>query len=61
MSPAPAKSGDPSLGRCTQPEPLGFVDGPSVYGYVGRMISAVEKAVQQMAENGNLPTSLKLR
>ena len=26
---------DPTLGRYTQPDPLGFVDGPSVYGYVG--------------------------
>jgi len=26
---------DPSLGRYTQPDPLGFVDGPSLYGYVG--------------------------
>jgi len=26
---------DPSLGRYTQPDPLGFVDGPSVYGYAG--------------------------
>ena len=25
---------DPSIGRYTQPDPLGFVDGPSVYGYV---------------------------
>jgi len=25
---------DPSLGRYTQPDPLEFVDGPSVYGYV---------------------------
>jgi RHS repeat-associated protein len=25
---------DPSLGRYTQPDPLGFVDGPSVYAYV---------------------------
>jgi RHS repeat-associated protein len=24
---------DPSLGRYTQPDPLGFVDGPSVYAY----------------------------
>ena len=24
---------DPTLGRYTQPDPLGFVDGPSVYGY----------------------------
>ncbi len=26
---------DPTLGRYTQPDPLGFVDGPSVYGYAG--------------------------
>ena len=26
---------DPSLGCYTQPNPLGFVDGPSVYGYAG--------------------------
>ena len=26
---------DPSLGRYTQRDPLGFVDGPSVYGYAG--------------------------
>ena len=26
---------DPSLGRYTQPDPLGFVDGPSVFAYVG--------------------------
>ena len=26
---------DPSLGRYTQPDPLGFVDGASVYSYVG--------------------------
>lgn len=25
---------DPTSGRYTQPDPLGFVDGPSVYGYV---------------------------
>lgn len=35
MEPAPAKAGDPSLGRYTQPDPLGFVDGPSVYAYGG--------------------------
>ena len=28
---------DPSIGRYTQPDPLGFVDGPSVYGYAGGM------------------------
>jgi RHS repeat-associated protein len=27
---------DPSLGRYTQADPLGFVDGPSVYGYAGQ-------------------------
>jgi RHS repeat-associated protein len=26
---------DPTTGRYTQPDPLRFVDGPSVYGYVG--------------------------
>ncbi|MBL8566761.1 MAG: RHS repeat-associated core domain-containing protein [Hyphomicrobiaceae bacterium] len=26
---------DPTIGRYTQPNPLGFVDGPSVYGYAG--------------------------
>jgi len=25
---------DPTIGRYTSPDPLGFVDGPSVYGYV---------------------------
>ncbi len=29
------RSYDPTLGRYTQPDPLGFVDGPSVYGYAG--------------------------
>jgi RHS repeat-associated protein len=27
------RSYDPTIGRYTQPDPLGFVDGPSVYGY----------------------------
>ena len=27
------RSYDPTLGRYTQPDPLGFVDGPGVYGY----------------------------
>jgi RHS repeat-associated protein len=27
------RSYDPTLGRYTQPDPLGFVDGPSIYGY----------------------------
>ena len=26
---------DPTIGRYTQPDPLGFVDGPSVYAYAG--------------------------
>jgi RHS repeat-associated protein len=29
------RSYDPTLGRYTQSDPLGFVDGPSVYGYAG--------------------------
>jgi RHS repeat-associated protein len=29
------RSYDPTLGRHTQPDPLGVVDGPSVYGYAG--------------------------
>jgi len=34
---------DPSLGRYTQPDPLGFVDGPSVYGYAqGRPITSID-------------------
>ncbi len=36
---------DLSLGRYTQPDPLGFVDGPSVYGYVrGRPLTLVDFA-----------------
>jgi RHS repeat-associated protein len=31
------RSYDPTVGRYTQPDPLGFVDGPSVYGYAGGM------------------------
>ncbi|MEZ5901181.1 MAG: RHS repeat-associated core domain-containing protein [Hyphomicrobiaceae bacterium] len=26
---------DPTMGRYTQPDPLGFVDGPGVYAYAG--------------------------
>ncbi len=29
------RSYDPTVGRYTQPDPLGFVDGPSVYAYAG--------------------------
>ncbi len=35
---------DPSLGRFTQPDPLGFVDGPSVYAYAANnLIAYVDK------------------
>jgi RHS repeat-associated protein len=38
------RSYDPTVGRYTQPDPLGFVDGPSVYGYAkGRPQSLVDK------------------
>jgi RHS repeat-associated protein len=38
------RSYDPSLGRYTQPDPLGFVDGPSVYGYAkGSPLRSVDK------------------
>jgi RHS repeat-associated protein len=37
------RSYDPTVGRYTQPDPLGFVDGPSVYGYaVGLPMSGVD-------------------
>jgi RHS repeat-associated protein len=37
------RSYDPTVGRYTQPDPLGFVDGPSVYGYAkGRPQSLVD-------------------
>jgi RHS repeat-associated protein len=37
------RSYDPAVGRYTQPDPLGFVDGPSVYGYAkGRPLSGVD-------------------
>jgi RHS repeat-associated protein len=38
------RSYDPTVGRYTQPDPLGFVDGPSVYGYAkGRPQTLVDK------------------
>jgi RHS repeat-associated protein len=38
------RSYDPTVGRYTQPDPLGFVDGPSVYGYAnGRPQSLVDQ------------------
>jgi RHS repeat-associated protein len=33
------RSYDPTLGRYTQPDPLGFVDGPSLYGYAAARCS----------------------
>jgi RHS repeat-associated protein len=36
------RSYDPTIGRYTQPDPLGFVDGPSVYGYA---VAAPQQAV----------------
>lgn len=32
---------DPTTGRYTQPDPLGFVDGPSLYGYVNGLPSSL--------------------
>jgi RHS repeat-associated protein len=47
------RSYDPTLGRYTQPDPLGFVDGPSVYGYAGgsphRFVDRDGRAAQTLA------------
>ena len=41
---------DPTLGRYTQPDPLGFVDGPSVYGYAkARPQQLVDSKGEQVA------------
>jgi RHS repeat-associated protein len=41
---------DPALGRYTQPDPLGFVDGPSLYAYVqGIPQSKVDRDGRQTA------------
>ena len=46
---------DPTLGRYTQPDPLGFVDGPSVYAYAGsRPTELTDKA--GLASPGPRPT-----
>ena len=46
---------DPSLGRYTQPDPLGFVDGPSVYEYaVSNPIAWVDPEGEQ-ARGGRPP------
>ncbi|MGE0056065.1 MAG: RHS repeat-associated core domain-containing protein [Hyphomicrobium sp.] len=35
---------DPTIGRYTQPDPLGFVDGPSVYAYaLGNSVVVVDR------------------
>ncbi len=39
---------DPTLGRYTQPDPLGFVDGPSVYAY------ATSSPLQRIDKHGLL-------
>jgi uncharacterized protein RhaS with RHS repeats len=40
-----ARNYDPSIGRYTQPDPLGFVDGPSVYEYArGNPQSLVDRS-----------------
>ena len=50
---------DPSLGRYTQPDPLGFVDGPSVYGY-GRTLplSIVDPSGLQGPPTGPPPSTI---
>ena len=61
---------DASLGRYTQPDPLGFVDGPSVYGYArnnpyryvdpdGRLVWTIP-AIQIVIETVILPTAVRL-
>ena len=46
---------DPMAGRYTQPDPLGFVDGPSVYGYAGQSPLMSEDPIGLAAVTG--PTS----
>jgi hypothetical protein len=54
---------DPTIGRFTQPDPLGFVDGPSVYAYGrssparftdfdGRVAPAIPLILGALAEGG---------
>ena len=60
------RSYDPTLGRYTQPDPLGFIDGPSVYGYAmssplrhvdqdGRNAATVVRALQLARECAGNP------
>jgi hypothetical protein len=47
---------DPTLGRYTQPDPLGFVDGPSVFSYAGNSPSqGVDKDGRWMGIPPNIP------
>jgi RHS repeat-associated protein len=42
------RSYDPAVGRYTKPDPLGFVDGPSVYGYAkGRALTLTDRFGKQ--------------
>jgi len=49
---------DPSLGRYTQPDPLGFVDGPAVYVYAGSSpLQYVDKDGRQFRIGPGLPNT----
>jgi len=46
---------DPTIGRYTQPDPLGFVDGPSVYAYAtGSPAMRVDRDGRQVAEGARI-------
>ena len=49
---------DPVTGRYTQPDPLGFVDGPSVYAYAGNspLVKTDRSGLQMFASPSTLPT-----
>jgi RHS repeat-associated protein len=51
------RSYDPTIGRYTQPDPLGFVDGPSVYGYEGGMPQSAVDYDGLLRVTPNSPTS----
>ena len=54
------RSYDPTLGRYTQPDPLGFVDGPSVYGYAkGSPVKSVDPDGQGVFTDDPNATPLK--
>ena len=55
----PSAGHDPSLGRYTQPDPLGFIDGPSVYAYARNNPQAfVDPDGRQLFRVGPLPPSV---